>query len=516
MERRVLLASLLSVLFIVAYARLMESRSPGKLQTPLQSPVNIERAGSPKTALRSLAEDKRLDKTIQLIENEHISQLESEKLLIAVGETSAAIRAVTLKRFPRQDESGNLMFSMKLPLFSIIRNGEQPTWKKISADPGSISFEATHQKSGSPQRLTYHILDKQDVVEVSLSGAKDEIDVFSAWSKGDALSDQQNALEIIALTGQENGGRAKYLKVRGPVKSFRDVPRGTSLLTLTERYFCQSIKFDPHRVATTILQSTNGTVAAKSALSMVDHDDGTTPIARIYFGPRDFFQMRSVGFEQAIPIGVLGQIGLVLLWFLSGIAKVTTNYGVAIILFSILISAAMAPFSLISFRSMKKMQELKPHMDRIMKEHKENQTKANQEIMALYRAHKVSPLSGCLPMVLQLPIFIALFQAISHFIELRGQSFLWIRDLSLPDRLASVGSFDLNALPIIMAGAMFIQTKMSQQKVGSTDNNPMAALMSGPLFAIIFAAVSYQFPSGLVLYWLTNTVASVVIYKLAR
>jgi len=125
-------------------------------------------------------------------------------------------------------------------------------------------------------------------------------------------------------------------------------------------------------------------------------------------------------------------------------------------------------------------------------------------------------------MLLQMPIFIAMFQAISHFIELRGRSFLWIKDLSLPDRAAQlpfsiplIGN-EFNALPIVMAVVMYVQTRMSQGGAGQSQSNPAMKMMSGPTMSIVFGVMFYQFPSGLVLYWLMNSVTSLVWYKLAK
>ena len=167
------------------------------------------------------------------------------------------------------------------------------------------------------------------------------------------------------------------------------------------------------------------------------------------------------------------------------------------------------------------MQELKPDVDKIMAKHKDDPKKANREVLGLYKTHKVSPLGGCLPMLLQMPIFLALFQAISHFVELRGKSFLWITDLSLPDRVARLpvpvpllGS-DLNILPIIMAAAMYLQTKVSQQSMATGGTTSSVNVMSGPLMSVMFGLMFYHFPSGLVLYWLTNSLMAMLWYKLA-
>jgi len=269
---------------------------------------------------------------------------------------------------------------------------------------------------------------------------------------------------------------------------------------------------------TSLVPFEDGVIVAESLVTQ-QAAQPTTYKATVYIGPRDYFYMNKAGFGDAFPIGIMGQIGLLLLMSLSWIAKVTRNYGVAIILFSGLITALMAPFTIMGFRSMKKLQELKPKIDRIMQQHKNDKAKANQSIFALYREHRVNPLSGCLPMLLQMPIFIAMFQAISHFIELRGKEFLWVSDLSMPDRLAKlpisipfIGDY-LNLLPLVMAVAMYFQTKMSQQSTAAAESNPTMKMMSGPIMPVMFGVMFYQFPSGLVLYWLTNSVISLILYK---
>ena len=299
-----------------------------------------------------------------------------------------------------------------------------------------------------------------------------------------------------------------------------NVSRGTFLASLTERYFCQSIKPVNVSLAPKRFPASEGVAAIISEIEPVD--GATTLELNVYFGPRDYFRMKNAGFESAFPIGTLGQIGLILLTILGWIASLVKNYGVAIILFSGLITSSMAPITLTGFKSMRKMQELKPKVDRLMNQYKDDPKRANQEVFALYREHRVSPMSGCLPMMLQIPIFMAMFNAISHFIELRGKSFLWIRDLSLPDRLAHLPFSmpilgpDLNLLPIIMAGAMYLQTKMSQGTVTVDKSNPSSAMFSSPLMSVMFGVMFYHFPAGLVLYWLTNSLVSLAWYRLSQ
>ncbi|MBI4342540.1 MAG: membrane protein insertase YidC [Candidatus Omnitrophica bacterium] len=294
------------------------------------------------------------------------------------------------------------------------------------------------------------------------------------------------------------------------------------MISLAERYFCQSIKVDgSSEVEVMLYPITKDKAISVTTRALQATNDGSESV-QVYFGPRDYFHLKRAGFAEAFKIGALGQVGLILLSLLKWIASITKNYGVAIIVFCAIVTAMTAPFTIISFRSMKKMQELKPRIDKLMAQHKNDSTRLNKEIFALYREHKVSPLSGCLPMLLQMPIFIALLQAISHFIELRGQTFLWIKDLSLPDRLMPlpisvpfIGA-DLNLLPILMAGAMFAQSKMTQASQPADVNNPAAKLMSGPLMSVLFGVMFYQFPSGLVLYWFSNSLISMGFYRLAK
>jgi YidC/Oxa1 family membrane protein insertase len=263
-------------------------------------------------------------------------------------------------------------------------------------------------------------------------------------------------------------------------------------------------------------------VAVESTIDLARSGEEASAELAVYLGPRDYFYLKRSGFENAFEIGMLGKIGLALLLFLGWMANLTNSYGIAIILLSGTITVVTAPFTLVGIRSMKKLQELKPHVDRIMAQHKGEPTKANKEVFALYKEHKVSPMSGCLPMLLQMPIFIALFQAISHYINLRGASFLWIKDLSLPDRLAMlpvtipfVGN-ELNVLPIIMAVVMYFQTKFSQPKGAASQSNPAAQMLSGPAMPILFGFMFYHFSSGLVLYWLTNSLLSLLWFRLAK
>lgn len=163
---------------------------------------------------------------------------------------------------------------------------------------------------------------------------------------------------------------------------------------------------------------------------------------------------------------------------------------------------------------MKEMQLLQPHIEELKCKLKDNPQKLNKEIMELYRQHKVNPFGGCLPLILQMPIFFALYQALMRSIVLKGATFMWIKDLSQPDRLflfpatiPFIGN-EFNLLPIVMAIGMFFQQKvsMSSATVGSNAEQQKMMLI---LFPIMFGFIFYHMPAGLVLYWLTNSILTV-------
>lgn len=158
---------------------------------------------------------------------------------------------------------------------------------------------------------------------------------------------------------------------------------------------------------------------------------------------------------------------------------------------------------------MKEMQLLQPKIDALRKELKDNPQRLNKEIMELYKEHKVNPLGGCLPLLLQMPIFFALYQALIRSAALRGAHFLWIKDLSAPDKLFTLKNSipflgnQINILPILMAIGMFVQQKISSVK--ATGEAAQQQKMMSIIMPVMFGVIFYQMPSGLVLYWLVNS-----------
>ncbi len=213
-----------------------------------------------------------------------------------------------------------------------------------------------------------------------------------------------------------------------------------------------------------------------------------------------------------VNFGKLDAIGKILVGGLELLHKVFRNYGLAVIALTILINILLFPLTRVSYMSMKRMQLIQPHMTKLREQHKKNPEKLNKEMMELYRKHKVNPFGGCLPMILQMPVFIALYVALSKSVILVNAKLFWIKDLSSPDDLPLPFSLPflgdkLHVLPLVMVVAMFLQQKFTQVQVEGQEPAMQAQQrMMSVMMPIMFGFIFYSMPSGLVLYWLTNTI----------
>jgi YidC/Oxa1 family membrane protein insertase len=225
----------------------------------------------------------------------------------------------------------------------------------------------------------------------------------------------------------------------------------------------------------------------------------------LYFGPKDPKVLDGVGhdLDRVIDFGWFWFIAQPLLHLLELFRKLTGNYGVAIILLTALVKVVTIPLTQTSFRSMRAMQQLQPEMQRLRERYKDDQMELQKQMMELYKKNKVNPFAGCLPMVLQIPIFVGLYQALNHAIELRHAPFmLWIDDLSAPDWL-SVGGVHVPVLVILMGLSMLVQQRMTPQQ-GDPAQQRMMMIMP-----LVFTFMFINFPSGLVLYWLVNNLLTI-------
>ncbi|MEW5701608.1 MAG: membrane protein insertase YidC [Candidatus Zixiibacteriota bacterium] len=220
----------------------------------------------------------------------------------------------------------------------------------------------------------------------------------------------------------------------------------------------------------------------------------------VYAGPIDYDVLKSyrVGLEEMVDLGwrwIVRPFALVILWLFQKLYALMPNYGVVIIVFSLLIKAAFHPLTKKQVRSMRRMQSLQPRVEKLRERLKGDPQRLNQEMMKLYREAGINPVAGCLPLLPQMPIFYALFQVFRTTIELRGAHFaFWLTDLSQKD--------PYYILPIIMTVSMFLQQKLSTK-------DPKQKMLTY-LMPLLFGFMFHNFPAGLNLYWTMYNIFSVI------
>jgi len=225
----------------------------------------------------------------------------------------------------------------------------------------------------------------------------------------------------------------------------------------------------------------------------------------LFFGPKERRTLLGLGHDLArvVDYGWFWFIAIPLLVLLELLHRVTGNYGLDIIVLTTLVKVVTIPLTQTSFKSMKAMQQLQPEMLQLRERFKDDQAELQKRIMELYKRHKVNPLSGCLPMVLQIPIFVGLYNALIHAIELRHAPFmLWIDDLSAPDRLM-IGGIGIPVLTLLMGASMLAQQWLTPQQGDPTQQKIMM------IMPVIFTFMFINFPAGLVLYWLVNNLLTI-------
>ncbi len=235
----------------------------------------------------------------------------------------------------------------------------------------------------------------------------------------------------------------------------------------------------------------------------------------LFFGPRSTKILEAAGHDlsKALNFGFFDIIAKPCVWLMNLLYGVIPNYGIAIIILTLLIKVVLWPLGSKSYKSMSEMKKIQPLMKEVREKYKDDKKKMNEEVMGLYRTYKINPLGGCLPMVVQLPVFFALYRMLYQAIELRhAPFFLWIDDLSAPDRLFRFPvehvpfmepPYGIPVLTLIMGASMLLQQKMSPP-MGDPTQAKMMMFMP-----VIFTVIFINFSSGLVLYWLVNNILSI-------
>lgn len=244
--------------------------------------------------------------------------------------------------------------------------------------------------------------------------------------------------------------------------------------------------------------ATEQEVGINALVMSLPSSTGTPNRFVLYVGPAEYFRLSSLGvhLERIVDMGWswIVPFSALLLRVLNWLYGFIQNYGVAILLLATLVRVLLHPLNMMSMKSMRELQKLQPEIERMKEKYKKDPQAMNTAMMALYKEHKVNPAGGCLPMLLQMPLFIALYQVLYNAIELRRAPFVgWMNDLSAPDVLFDVAGFPIRLLPLLMLG-----TGLLSQVVTPTDPRQKPTMYLMNVMMLVFF---YNLPSGLVLYW---------------
>lgn len=310
------------------------------------------------------------------------------------------------------------------------------------------------------------------------------------------------------------GGKLKQIKIKD-IEKQPQIDGDIKWVAIEDRYFMTSIIPKQAMAGQMLMDFKDNQLQNQLVFGTAELPPGQMQAYSftLFMGPKSLTLLRKLNNEldRAINFGWFDFLAKPCLMLMNFIYRFIPNYGIAIIILTIITRAMFWPLARKSYKSMSEMRKLQPIMQEIKEKYKDDKARMNQEMMTLYRTYKVNPMGGCLPMLIQLPVFFALYRMLYQAIELRHAPFFgWITDLSAPDRLFEFGfkipfmdpPYGIPVLTIIMGASMILQQKMTP-----TPGDPTQAKMM-MLMPVIFTVIFINFSSGLVLYWLVSNIFS--------
>lgn len=452
---------------------------------------------------------------------------ETDNLVLTFSNLGGAIKGIVLKSFKESNSDSNLQLINLTDPTEYILSISSTTDPKIDCAEyegervgDSIIYKCNIDDLFITKKYTLYKSKYGISLDIDIKNMSDSQKSFSYRIVGGAgltekRKEDQRSLEV---SSSINGKLVGHKKPKAGQRIINPGVVGWS--ALKNKYFSLIIK--PAMVSRSQFynENTDGLLVMGVDAEPINIHPNSTISNKftLYAGPSSIQTLKelNMGLEETMNYGFFGGISKVMISVMGLFYTITRSWGVSIILLAVALNLLLFPLTVKSFKSMKKMQELHPQMELLKKQYKDSPDKLNKAMMELYKKYQINPLSGCLPILLQMPIFIALYSALMKAIELRNTSFLWIKDLSAPDAvplpfaLPLIGN-SINILPLVMVVAMVVQQKISTSTMGSAvtaeqkEQQKIMLIMMPIMFGFIF----YGMPSGLVLYWVVNTVLTI-------
>ena len=293
-----------------------------------------------------------------------------------------------------------------------------------------------------------------------------------------------------------NGSTTEKVKLN---KDSSEALTGADWIGYSSKYFLFAMLSNGVFSSSAITPKGNNPLASAQGNIAVNAGSTSSSQFDLFIGPKYYQELKKVGhnLQKSMDFGWFYFLSIPMLYTLNYLYGVVHNYGIAIVILTIIIKILTLPLTMKSMQSMKALSALQPEVMKIRDKYKNDPQRLNQETMKLYKDHNVNPLSGCLPLLLQIPIFFALYKALLLSLELKGAPFFgWIVDLSLKDPYF--------VTPVLMGVTMFIQQKMTPTTADPIQQKIFLAM------PVILTIVFINFPAGLVIYWLTNNILSII------
>ena len=470
---------------------------------------------------------------------EEIVVLENDELKLELSTWGGVVKKATLKKYaqgngPVSEENPAVEFDFTgSPLGAI--GGSVVAYSVASVDAGTVVFvngaTARRISLGDGYLVTFEDTavgrTTLSLGSMSMGASKNDLLSVDSWSldagKGKAgvihHCEGDSPLKGYLVGGLAGGCSGSKSAAGLPRSATVDLIGAQTWVALKNRFFVTALASTT--AANTGFSATverdvsaaNYRPKSVSAKVRIDPGEASSVTSVFYVGPKKQALLWDLGMKDVMEFGMWRWICYPVVWALNLFHGWLPNYGIAIILLTILVRVLFWPLTHKSTVGMKKMQEIQPLMKEIQAKYKDNPQRLQQETWALYKEKKVNPMSSCLPMLIQIPVFIALFNVLRSAVELRYAPFLWIADLSEPEALfASWFPFGgLNILPILMAATMALQSALTPSTGDKNQQKMMMVFMP-----IMMLVMFYSFPSALSLYWTLSQVFSIVQMWLIR
>ncbi len=518
MEKRFLLAFALSFFVLFAWSAITP-KSPEKSNINYSQPVEIKRNAvhqrgaldstpppqevSEKSEVEGILTTLDLEKlTVRFsnlggnLRNAHIKEFDTELPIINIGNVSGYENDVFVLE---KETSNSVLYVYEDNDYKISKRFE------VSKDDYTIQFEVKIQNKTEISRMDNLNIDGFLI---------DDGRVDNNVKKKSPTYMRDRALFEYAIYSKE-GIYRKNRAFKFSHKERKEVEGKVYWVGFRNRYFCALIKpyFDVNGYFINPINDKKLKIQMQLRGEKIPPGGSTSFSSLIYIGPEnlDILKKYDVGFEKIrryYKFGLFDAIAKLIYSIMQMLHRVIPVWGVCIMFISIIIYFSMYPMTMRSMMSMRKMQAIQPKMAGLKEKHKNNPQKLNKEMMELYKKHKVNPLGGCLPMILQLPVFIGLYQVLWRSVSFKGSKFLWIRDLSAPDRLfifpfslPIIGN-EFNLLPILMIFVMAFQQRLSAKNMAAKDPQQVSQQkMMMIIMPLMMGFIFYKFASGLTLYF---------------